>query len=294
VTSAKTIRELARLSQEWLKTRNLEGCRLDVELLLAHVLGCQRIDLYMDLDRPLVKSEVDAFRGLLRRRGAREPLSYILGEREFYALPFKVSPAVLIPRPETEFLVDFALERLNKDGETSVRWADIGTGSGCIAVSVRKNAKHLNEAFATDLSPEALAQAKVNADANEVADGITFLEGSLCEPLKEHGFFDLILSNPPYISDSEKAALEPEVMDFEPKMALFDQAADGMGLTLEIAQQASEILAPGAFLAMELGAGRGQLAIAGLEDLGYQNIEIRRDYGGHDRVVIGCWNPQSE
>ena len=286
MSNTKTIRELTRLSQEWLKSKEVEDCRLDVELLLAHVLDCRRLDLYMDLDRPLVKSEVDAFRELLRRRGKREPISYILGEREFYSLPFKVSSAVLIPRPETEFLVDFALERLNLEGETPMRWADVGTGSGCIAVSVKKNAKRENIGFATDISEDALSIARENAAKNEVED-LTFLQGSLCEALKGQEPLHLILSNPPYISPSEKAALAPEVMDHEPSLALFDDTEDGMGLTLELAKQASELLAPAGFLAMELGAGRAHLATKGLEDLGYENIEIRRDYGGHDRVVIG-------
>lgn len=286
MSNTKTIRELTRLSQEWLKSKEVEDCRLDVELLLAHVLDCRRLDLYMDLDRPLIKAEVDAFRELLRRRGKREPISYILGEREFYSLPFKVSSAVLIPRPETEFLVDFALERLNLEGETPMRWADIGTGSGCIAVSVKKNAKRENIGFATDISEDALNIARENAAKNEVED-LTFLQGSLCEALQGQEPLHLILSNPPYISPSEKAALAPEVMDHEPSLALFDETEDGMGLTLELAKQASELLAPAGFLAMELGAGRGHLATKGLEDLGYENIEIRRDYGGHDRVVIG-------
>ncbi|MDF1666786.1 MAG: peptide chain release factor N(5)-glutamine methyltransferase [Planctomycetota bacterium] len=288
MSTTKTIRELTRLSQDWLKSKEVEDGRLDVEMLLAHVLDCRRLDLYMDLDRPLVKSEVDAFRELLRRRGNREPLSYILGERGFYSLLFKVSPAVLIPRPETEFLVDFALERLNLEAEVPPRWADIGTGSGCIAISIKKNAKRENVGFATDISKEALAQAKENAEANEV-EGLTFLEGSLCEALKDQGPLHLIVSNPPYISPSEKPALTPEVMNHEPSLALFDDTEDGMGLTLKLARQAKDILAPGGFLAMELGAGRGQLAIDGLTEIGYRNVEIRRDYGGHDRVVIGQW-----
>jgi release factor glutamine methyltransferase len=289
VSSSNTIREISRLSQDWLKSKQVEEGRLDVELLLAHVLDCRRIDLYMDLDRPLIKSELDTFRALLRRRGGREPLCYILGEREFYGLPFKVNPAVLIPRPETEFLVDFALERINLEGSEPIRWADIGTGSGCIAVSIKKNAKRDNEAFATDLSPEALSQAQLNANFNEVGNEITFLNGSLCEPLKDQGPFHLLLSNPPYISDSEKEALAPEIMDHEPEMALFDEAKDGMGLTLELARQAREILAPEAFLALELGAGRGELARASLTALGYHDIEVRRDYSGHERVVIARW-----
>lgn len=336
----KSIREIIKLSVEWLEKKGIDECRLEVELLLAHTLGCKRLDLFLDLNRPLMESELAPFRALLKQRSKRKPLAYILGQREFYALKFKVGPEVLIPRPDTEHLVDSALDlmkaRLPKPepekssdespeetaGETTevasdepqsseaveavpeeavedsepaaelpvFRWVDVGTGSGCIAVSVAKNAPIKCEGYALDISKDALALAKENAKTHE-QDSLTFLQGHLLEPLieQDHGDFDLVMSNPPYIAESEKPELAPEVIDHEPALALFDEADDGLALTRELAEQARQVLKPGGWFLLEIGAGRGEAARAVFEDLGYKEISFKRDYGSHERVLSAQW-----
>lgn len=284
-----TLKEILKLSVDWLNQKKVSESRLSVELLLAHSLNCRRLDLYLDSERPLTDADLGGFRTLLKRRAKFEPVAYILGNREFYSLNFAVTPAVLIPRPETEFLVDFALEKLGPKApapEKAIVWADIGTGSGCIALATAKNATHPNKAYAVDVSGEAIKVACRNAESLGLSDKVQFFEGSLCAPLQKFGPFDLILSNPPYISESEKAEMEPDVKDHEPAGALFDSSEDGLGLTRRLAQEAFELLRPGGQIAVELGAGRFEAAKAIFGEIGYEPVTARRDYARIERVLI--------
>jgi len=295
VTQPKTVRQVLGLATGWLTERGVDAPRLDAELLLANVLGLKRLELYLDHDRPLAESELAPFRALLRRRGAREPVAYLLGTREFFGLPFRVSSAVLVPRPETEELVEHArveLARLASSGnKASLAFADVGTGSGCIAVALLAMGTPPGASlrgFATDRSAAALAVARENAERHAVLDRLELLEGDLLEPARARlgaEKLDLIVSNPPYVLPSERASLAPELA-FEPQDALFDSAED-LPLTRRLAQAARELLAPGAALLVETGAGRAALVREHFERAGLTAIETRRDLAGHERFVVG-------
>lgn len=293
----KTVRHVLSLAAGWLGERGVDAPRLDAELLLASVLHVRRLDLYLDHDRPLAESELTPFRALLKRRGAREPVAYLLGEREFFGLTFQVSSAVLVPRPETEELVGLAkdeLARLAATGRHDLRWADVGTGSGCIAVSLLargtpEGSSASARSFATDRSPAALEVARANAARHEVADRLLLLEGDLLEPVRARlaagELLDLVVSNPPYVLPSERSLLGPELA-FEPQGALFD-AGEDLPLTRRLALEARPLLAPGALLLVETGAGRAPLVREHMERAGLVEVEARRDLAGHERFVLG-------
>ena len=215
--------EVLRLSTDYLQQRGSTSPRLDAELLLAHALGVRRIDLYLLHDRPLGEPELSAARELVRRRGTGEPVAYITGTREFYGRPFAVSPAVLVPRPETETLVTVALDRLRTLADAP-RAADLGTGSGCIAVTLAAELRALR-VVATDVSEDALAIARENAEANGVGDRVDVRRGDWAKPLD--GAVDLVVSNPPYVTTDELSATDADVREFEPHLAL-DGGDDGM------------------------------------------------------------------
>jgi len=278
-----------KTTSAWLVERGCDEARLDAELLMADVLGCRRLDLYLDLDRPLLEDEVDRYRERVRRRGRREPLFYILGEREFYGLSFKVTGAVLIPRPETEHLVDLAIaevKRLTAGRSTPIRIADIGTGSGCVAIALAKAAKRELHIDAVDCSADALVIARENAASHEVGDRIDFHEGDLLAPLAGQEGYDMILSNPPYVPRREEGTLAPELTDHEPAQALFDEAEDGLDISRRLFKEAFSQLVPGGMLAVELGAGVAAAARSALESCGYQSIELTRDYADHERIIV--------
>ena len=224
-SSERTLIEVLRLSTDYLAQHGSTSPRLDAELLLAHALGVRRIDLYLLHDRPLREPELGATRELVRRRGGGEPVAYITGVREFYNRAFAVTPAVLIPRPETETLVDVALRRLRElsdGGEPSV--ADLGTGSGCIAVTLAAEIATLH-VVATDMSSAALDVARGNATTHEVEQRVTFIEGDWAGPLTTS--VDVVVSNPPYVTSEELTATARDVRDFEPRLAL-DGGSDGL------------------------------------------------------------------
>lgn len=271
-----TVLKILQWTTDFFRDKGIESARRDAELLLGSSLKLDRVGVYLHFDRPLQESELTAYRALVVRRANREPLQYILGETEFWSLSFAVSPAVLIPRADTEVLVEEAL-RLN----CGPRILDVGTGSGAIAVSLAHELVDA-EVVALDISPEALLVAQANARRNGVDDRIVFLEGDLAR-LPE-GPFDLIVSNPPYIPAADVDGLMPEVRDFEPRRAL-DGGLDGLYPYRMLAAQACLCLAPGGWLLVEVGidqalAVRQMFAEAGLKD-GF----CRDDYGGVPRVV---------
>lgn len=269
----------------FLRSRQTENPRLNAERLLAHVLGLTRIDLYLQFDKPLTMEEREAYKTLLRRRAGHEPLQYILGETEFMSLPFRVTPDVLIPRPETELLVEKLVERFQS--VPSPMFLDIGTGSGCIAVSL---AHYLPEAqiTAVDLSQSALQIASGNAEANGVAERIRFIPLDIRNPEspeKWDGLFDAFVSNPPYLALSEWDGLAEEIRAHEPRIALCDEG-DGLAFYRLIAEKAASWLKPGGTVCLEVGDGQAPFVRDIFKGRNYQTEDIHADLNGIERVFI--------
>ncbi len=277
-----TIRKVLTWTTQHFEKRKVDAPRLTAEVLLAHVLKTGRVRLYVDLDRPLEKDELATFRALIERRIAGEPTQYLTGVREFYNRPFKVDPRVLIPRPETELLVEACLQRLPKDAPSRV--LDVCVGSGCIALSIAAERPRAT-VFATDLSPDAIALARENAEALKVADRVTLLQGNLFAPLPPDARFDVVVSNPPYIATAEIDTLSAEVRR-EPRMAL-DGGADGLVLIRRVAEGARRHLVPGGLLAMEIGETQGAALVAVLQAAGYAEVRVEKDLERRDRMAFG-------
>ena len=261
-----------------------ERAQQDAELLLRHLLKTSRTWMLANLNTELFGTTWESYYELLQRRYRGEPIQYITGETEFYGLPFTVAQGVLIPRPETEHLVEKVLQLAAEFPQNGMQIADIGTGSGAIAVAL---AHSLPEArvFATDLSPEALAIAKNNAQRNQVAERITFLEDDLLTPLAGEQF-QIIASNPPYVPLGDRDSLSVEVREFEPHSALF-AGDDGLEIYRRLIPGARDLLVSGGWLVLEIGYGQ-QAAIASLlESAGYREIGFVPDYQGIARVACG-------
>ena len=245
-----TVLKLLNWTTDFLRKKGSESPRLDAEVLLAHVLGWQRVALYTHFADEPAEPKRSAFRELVKRRADGTPVAYLVGRKEFFSLPLAVTPAVLIPRPDTETLVVEFLNRLKQ--MPAPRVADIGTGSGAIALAC------LNEhpgaiAFATDISPDALAIARQNAESLALLDRLTLRQGDLLTPIAADGPFDAILSNPPYIPTQTISLLEPGVRDHEPHLAL-DGGPDGLEVVSRLIDQALPLLKPGGFLIIEIGS----------------------------------------
>ncbi len=257
-----------------------ERARRDAETLLLHLIGRNRAWLLTHLDDEFAGCTAIGFEGLLRRRATGEPIQHITGETEFYGLPFRVTPDVLIPRPETEHLVEHVIALAAQFH--SPRIVDAGTGSGAIAIAL---AHALNEAQLTaiDISDSALAIARENAERNGVASRIRFHEGNLLEPVAGQRF-DVVVSNPPYVPTSDRDTLSVEVRDFEPALALF-AGKDGLDLYRQLIPAAFTLLAPGGFVALEIGYGQSEAIRALLSDAGFARIEFMPDLQGILRVA---------
>jgi release factor glutamine methyltransferase len=276
-------RTLPGIAVERLASAGVESPLFDAQVLLAAALGVDRARVLagtVEAD----ESGIARFEAMLARRISREPVAYILGRREFYSLEIEVNGDVLVPRPETETLVDVALEFIA--GRPRARVLEVGTGPGAVAIAIATNAPHA-EIVATDISEAALAVARRNASRCSAANRIDFVLADICRPLsgkEELGRFDLIISNPPYISDSEFARLAPEVRDFEPSLALRG-GPDGLHFFRRIAEDAPSHLARGAMLALEVGDGQDGAVRKILEDRGLSPQAVIRDLGGKARVV---------
>jgi release factor glutamine methyltransferase len=280
-----TIAEAISAATRVLEAAGIEDARIEAELLLRHALGVDRAALYARLDEALPDNVAACHEALLGRRLDREPSAHILGEREFYGLAFKVTPDVLVPRPETELLVETAIE-LAKPRSRIRRGpiiADVGTGSGAITVALALNVPR-SSLYAIDYSREALEVAEANAKAHGVADRVMCLRGDLLSPLPE--YVDVIVANLPYVTTAELETLAPEVRDHEPRLAL-DGGADGLGLIRRLLDEAPRYLRPNGAVCIEIGAAQGTAAIsaarAAFPDAA---IELRRDFAGRDRVVV--------
>ena len=281
-----TILKLLKWTTAYFDSHDIEQPRVDAEVLLAHTLGVGRVDLYVNYDRPLVRRELDVFRGLIQRRVRREPVAYIVGEREFWSLPLKVTPHVLIPRPETETLVEAALEIIPSDpAPTPWRILDLGTGSGAVVLALASE-RPGHDFFAVDSSDKALAVARDNARRHGLDQCITWLRGDWFNVGGARiGCFEVIVSNPPYICRDELEGLPPEISRFEPRGAL-DGGPDGLDAIRLIVREASQHLVPGGRLFFEIGHDQWPLVrelIRGSGD--YDGWDVARDYGGHERVV---------
>ncbi|CAB4698687.1 unannotated protein [freshwater metagenome] len=274
-----TLAELLRTTAGYLAEKGVDSPRVDAELLLSRALGLSRIELYTQHDRPLNADEISAAREFVRRRAAREPLAYILGDWGFRRLILKTDARALVPRPETEILVDRALALL-ADVE-SPRIVDVGTGSGAIALAL-KDELPAATVTAVDLSPDALALASENAAALDLA--VAFVESDLLGAVE--GPFDLIASNPPYVDDDEAPGLPPEVRDHEPKLAVF-----GHGETERLADAARAKLVSGGALVLECHEAKTDQIAATLTALGYDDVRVTNDLAGRARVVEGRWTP---
>jgi release factor glutamine methyltransferase len=267
---------LAR-AREFLARKGTAEPRLEAELLVAHALGLSRLQLFLRLDQPVVEPEVARARELLVRRGKHEPVAYITGSREFYGRSFRVGPGVLVPRPETELLVDLARER--SKGREAVRIADIGTGSGCIAVTLALEVTG-SSVTALDVSPRALELARANAAA--LTASVEFVEGDGPEALAGHPRFDLVVSNPPYIEPQERASLAPDVREHEPELALFTPPGDPEHWLRRFLGAGMELLAPGGTLLVELGHRQGPRALALAAQ---REARLHKDFAGIERVL---------
>jgi len=250
-TEVWTIGRLLSWTTDYLAKHGAESPRLDAEVLLAEARGCERIDLYTAYAELASDTTRTAFRELVRRRAEGTPVAYLVGRKEFYALPFRVTPDVLIPRPETEFVVITLLDLVKRDAPgRAIRIADVGTGSGILAICA---AKHLPQAsvVAIDISPEALQIAKQNAQQHGVLERIGLVHGNLLTDLPADSLFDFIVSNPPYIAEDELAALPPDVREYEPRGALV-AGSRGTEVIEQLIPQASERLTPGGSLVFEI------------------------------------------
>lgn len=276
-----TIGDIVKWATDDFRTRGIENPGLDAQLIVAFTLKVTRTQIIVDAQRPLSPDELGRLRALVKRRRSREPMAYLLGEREFYGRAFRVDPRVLIPRPDTETLVEVALTRTRAQSMYA-RVLDLCTGSGCVAVTLAKE-RPTTRVTGTDKSPDAVAVARDNA-ARLGATNVWFAVSDLFEHVT--GPYEIITANPPYIATDEIPRLQPEIDKHEPKLAL-DGGPDGLLLVRKIAAQAGRRLVPGGVLALEIGAGQAQDTAGILRASGFGDIEIARDYGRIERVVSG-------
>lgn len=270
---------LLQWTEQYFREKGIAEPRLDAQVLLADLLGLDRVGLYLNFDRPLTAAELAEFRGRVARRARHEPVQYIVGKAEFWSLIFRVTPEVLIPRAETELLVEEALRR----APAAVTVLDVGTGSGALAVALSRELAPA-AVSAIDLSPEALAIAEENARVHGLGARIAFRQADLAD--LPAGPFDLIVANPPYIPAGEIAGLMPEVRDFEPHLAL-NGGADGLDAYRLLARQAPVRLAPGGWLLVEVGAGQANAVRELFLQHALVEVFVREDYAGIPRVVGG-------
>ena len=285
-TEPWTISHLLTWTTDYFKKSGSGSARLDAEVLLAHACDCERIELYTAFDTVPEDSVRDRFREFVKQRGEGTPVAYLVGHREFYSLTFKVTPAVLVPRPETEFLVVTAID-LAKHYEAngrSLEIADVGTGSGAIAVSVAKHVPQ-GKLTATDISGKALEVARENAAHHRVSERITFVECDLLSGIESDRRFDLILSNPPYIGENERQDLPPDVRDHEPTQALF-AGPDGTDVIERLIPAAAQYLRSGGWLAMEIGPQIEAPVCELIRESGaFEAPSLTKDLSGFARVV---------
>ncbi len=282
-----TIQKLLNWTAEHFTEKGIDSPRLSAELLLSHVVGLKRIELYTQFDKPVTKEQLDRLHDLVKRAGQNEPIAHIVGKTEFYSLELDITPDCLIPRPETELLVERAIEFLRtRPGKQFI--CDLCTGSGCIAVAIAKNFSNA-DIIATDICEAALNVAAKNIEKHQLGKRIKLLCGDLFEPLVPHldvGKFDLIVCNPPYVSAPEFEKLDKNVKDYEPKSALL-AGTDGLDIYRRIVEKVDQFLKPDAALMLEIGYSQGPAVREWLEKAGYFGvITIEKDFRNNDRIAI--------
>ena len=284
---AVRILDVINKTTTYFEKQGIESPRLTIELLLAHLLKKKRLDLYLEFERELDEATLAKLREMVKRRAAGEPLQYITGETEFCGLKLMVDKRVLIPRPETELLVETVVRRLKvTDSSESrpYRIVDVGTGSGCITIALAKKLPNA-EIAALDVSQDALEVARGNAALHQIEKKVRFLESDLLDALPDSFAADAIVSNPPYIADGELAKLPKEVRDFEPVRALA-AGEDGLKVIRRLVMNARRVLSPSGFMALELGAGQRQAVEELFGQQGYEVAEVEKDLQGHERVIV--------
>ena len=280
-----TINSLLTWTVNYFKSKGISSARLDAEVLLAHVLGQKRIYLYVHFDEPMEKNELVKFREYVAKRAKHIPVAQIIGQREFMGLDFKVTKDTLIPRPDTEILVENVITKVKEEfkDKNSYDIVDIGTGSGAIILSLLNFLKKAN-GFTVDISPKAIEVAKENAQNLQVSDRCTFFVGDLFTPLVNKTF-DVIVSNPPYIPQEDIKNLEIDVKDYEPLSALTDNG-DGLSFYKRLFSQGQEYLNDKGLIAVEVGIHQAEVVKKMAKNHNWKNIEIIKDYAGIDRVVL--------
>lgn len=279
--------DILKMSTDYLEKKHVANPRLNAELLLGHVLKMSRVQLYLNFEQPLTNKELDQTRALLKRRGNHEPIQYILGETEFYSLKLKVDRYTLIPRPETEILVDSVIEHCRKDfdKEQSIEILDIGTGSGNIAIALAKNIER-SVITAIDVQDKTLQIAQQNAVYHQVDQNIKFIKQDIfTDNLELSCIYNVIVSNPPYISEAEFEQLPGEVRDFEPEVAL-KGGEEGLDFYYRVLQLAKDILLPKGFIGLEIDYNKAaMIKEIGLK-YGFKDFKIIKDFNEIDRVLI--------
>lgn len=280
-----TVLESINLSTDYLENKGIESARTNAELLLASILQCKRLDLYMAFNRPLSNDEKLKYRDNISRRGKFEPLQYIVGDVEFYGITIKVNNSVLIPRHETEILIEEIINSIKHDDKIKI--LDIGSGCGNISLAL---AKHLpnTEVIGIDISEDAIQLAKNNAELSDLASRVKFSKLDIFDydesEVKEQ--FDIIVSNPPYVSHDEYATLQKEIVEYEPSVAVTDNS-DGFKFYEHITAISKSLLKKGGSLYYEIGKGQSEKVMSIMAENGFLKIEVKKDYGDIDRVISG-------
>jgi release factor glutamine methyltransferase len=282
-----TIQKLLNWVVEFLTKKGIDSPRLSAELLLSHILGLKRIELYTQFEKIVTKEQLDQLHGLVERASLSEPVAYLVGKTEFYSLELEITPDCMVPRPETELLVERAIEFLRtRSGKQLV--CDLCTGSGCIAVAITRNYPNC-QIIATDICDAALNVATRNIEKHQLKERIKLLCGDLFDPIVpqlDAGKFDLIVCNPPYVSSVEFEKLGKNVKDYEPRLALF-AGDEGLDIYRRIVEKVGEFLKPDAALMMEIGYNQGQAIRQLLEQIRiFTEITIEKDFHENDRIVI--------
>lgn len=277
-----SVLEIIKKTTDFFAAKGIESARLDAELLIGHSLGLKRMQLYLQFERLLAEGELEKIRPLVRRRASREPLQYIVGEVEWGGIKLKVDRRALIPRPETELLLEIALEAVPAADAQDM--LDLGTGTGALALALAK-ARAGARVVAVDASDDALALARENAAASGLEGRVSFFKSDWFGGIPTGGMFDLVVSNPPYLTEAEVAGSEPEVRQYEPRNALV-AADDGCADLLKIISGAPAFLKSGGVLALETGIAQHATLLAACASSGFARCESRKDLTGRDRFVI--------